>query len=145
MLNEDKIKIMASIALFEKQKGKKIAPVNQYFRGDYVSHHLFRSFFSYLICYLLGTVVWLLYSFDDLMNIVSTDEILSMAEHYILFFVGGMFVYLMLSALVYIRRYNIATRENKIYLAKLKRLDKRYEFLAKSKELTKESKGGQSI
>lgn len=145
MLNEEKIKIMAGIALFEKQKGKRIAPANQFFKGDYISHHLFRSFFSYLICYLLGTAVWLLYSFEELMDIVSTDEILALAKRYTLFFVGGMIVYLLLSALVYTRRYNLASRENKVYLAKLKRLDKRYEFQTKSKELAKESKGGQSI
>lgn len=144
MLNEDKIKLMTGIAMFEKKEGKKIAPANQYFKGDYITRNLFRSFFSYLICYLLGTIVWLLYSFEDLMNIVDTDVILEIAKGYILFFVGGLLIYLILSAMIYGRRYSYASRENKIYLAKLKRLDKRYEFQTKSKELAKESKGGQS-
>ena len=144
MLNEDKIKLMTGIAMFEKKEGKKIAPANLYFKSDFITRNLFRSFFSYLICYLLGTIVWMLYSFEGLMNIVDTDVILEIAKRYILLFVGGLLLYLILAAIIYGRRYNYASRENKIYLAKLRRLDKRYEFQSKSKELAKESKGGQS-
>ena len=49
MLNEDKIKLMTGIALFEKREGKRIFPVNRFFRSDYISRHMFRSFFSYTI------------------------------------------------------------------------------------------------
>lgn len=37
MLNEDKIKLMTGIALFEKREGKHIFPANRYFRSDYIS------------------------------------------------------------------------------------------------------------
>ena len=61
MLNEDKIKLMTGIAMFEKREGKRIFPVNRYFRSDYISRHMFRSFFSYTICYLLCAMIWVLY------------------------------------------------------------------------------------
>lgn len=44
MLNEDKIKLMTGIALFEKREGKHIFPANRYFRSDYISGRILRSF-----------------------------------------------------------------------------------------------------
>ena len=40
--------------------------------------------------------------------------------------------------LVYRKRYEYARRGMKVYVAKLKRLEKRYEFQSRTKELTKE-------
>ena len=36
MLNEEKIQAMTDLAVFEKHQGRKIFPVNQYFKSDYV-------------------------------------------------------------------------------------------------------------
>ena len=45
MLNEEKIKLMTGIAMFEKKEGKKIFPLNRYFKSDYISSHLMAAFF----------------------------------------------------------------------------------------------------
>ncbi len=47
MLSEEKIKIMTNLAMFEKKEGNRIFPVNRYFKSDYISSKLLRSFFSY--------------------------------------------------------------------------------------------------
>ena len=47
MLNEEKIQAMTDLAVFEKHQGRKIFPVNQFFKSDYVGGQLFRSFFGY--------------------------------------------------------------------------------------------------
>ena len=36
MLNEEKIQAMTDLAVFEKHQGRKIFPVNQYFKSDSV-------------------------------------------------------------------------------------------------------------
>ena len=45
MLNEEKIQAMTDLAVFEKHQGRKIFPVNQFFKSDYVGGQLFRSFY----------------------------------------------------------------------------------------------------
>lgn len=57
MLNEEKVRYMTELAIFEKKEGKKIFPVNRYFKKDYVGGHMFRSFFGYTFCYLLFFLV----------------------------------------------------------------------------------------
>ena len=46
MLSEEKIKIMTNLAMFEKNEGNRIFPVNRYFKSDYISSKLLRSFFQ---------------------------------------------------------------------------------------------------
>ena len=47
MLNEEKIRLMTGIAMFEKKMMKESIPANRYFKSDYVGSHLIRSFIAY--------------------------------------------------------------------------------------------------
>ncbi|MEG0687903.1 MAG: hypothetical protein RR466_04365, partial [Hungatella sp.] len=66
MLNEDKIKLMTGISMFEKKEGKKIFPINRYFKEDYIGNHLVRGFLGYTFCWLLGVIIVLLYKLEVL-------------------------------------------------------------------------------
>ena len=76
MLNEEKVRYMTELAIFEKNEGKKIFPINRYFKKDYVGGQMFRSFFGYTFCYCLLLLMWVLYKLDELLNDMSIDEIL---------------------------------------------------------------------
>jgi len=138
MLNEDKIKLMNEIAMFEKRGGENIFPVNRYFRGDYISSRMLRSFFSYTVCYILGVLIWGLYNMEQILNALNLDEVIVFGKKAALFYAAGLAVYLAVTFWVYRKRYEYARRGMKVYLAKLKRLEKRYEFQNRTKELTKE-------
>ena len=138
MLSEDKIKLMTSIAIFEKREGKKIFPINRYFKSDYVSSHLIRAFVSYTICWLLGTVVWLMNDMEIFLNSLDLDALVSLGRGFVSYYAIGLVLYLFVCYRIYASRYEYARKSIKVYTAKLRRLDKRYEFQSKSKELTKE-------
>lgn len=138
MLNEDKIKLMTGIAMFEKKEGRRIFPINRFFQGDYISRHLFQSFFSYTICYFLCMVVWVVYNVEKILNAMTVEEIIATGQDMAFFYAAGLFFYLIITWFVYRRRYEYAKRGMKVYVAKLKRLEKRYEFQNRAKELSKE-------
>lgn len=138
MLNDDKIKLMAGIAMFEKKEGKRIFPVNRYFRSDYISRHMFRSFFSYTLCYLLCAMLWVLYHMQQLLNTLDLSEMVEAGESAVFLYGAGLVLYLIITWLVYRKRYEYSKRGMKVYVAKLKRLEKRYEFQNRARELSKE-------
>lgn len=138
MINEDKIKLMTGIAMFEKREGKHIFPINRYFRGDYISSHMFCSFFYYSASYALCALIWVLYNMEYILNEMSLDGVVEIGKHAAVLYGAGLVLYLMITLVVYWKRYEYAKRGMKIYVAKLKRLEKRYEFQHKAKELTKE-------
>ena len=55
-----------------------------------------------------------------------------------LFYGIGLLIYLAITFYISKKRYSYASRGLKMYVAKLKRLEKRYEFNNKTKELVKE-------
>ncbi len=138
MLNEDKIKLMTGIAMFEKREGKNIFPANRYFQSDYISSRMFRSFFSYTLCFILCVLIWVLYNIERLLNTMNLDEVFVVARKGGILYVIGLLLYLVITFRVCQKRYEYAKRGMKVYVAKLKRLEKRYEFQNRSKELTKE-------
>lgn len=127
MLSEEKIRIMTNLALFEKNEGEKIFPINRFFKSDYISGRLLNSFFSYTTGFFLCLILWGSCNPDRWMNTVKLGSILDMAAVIGIVYGIGLLAYLVISLIVSIRRYDRAGRGMKIYLAKLKRLDKRYE------------------
>ena len=53
MINEEKVKIMDRLALYEKQEGRKYLPVSKYYRSDYIGLALIKNFFLVTIGYCL--------------------------------------------------------------------------------------------
>lgn len=127
MLSEEKIKIMTNLAMFEKNEGNRIFPINRYFKSDYISSKLLRSFFSYTLSFLLGLALWVLCYIERWLNVIRLESLIEVGLKVGGVYAAGLVVYLIISLFVYARRYDYASRGIKVYLAKLKRLDKRYE------------------
>ena len=127
MLSEEKIKIMTNLAMFEKKEGNRIFPVNRYFKSDYISSKLLRSFFSYTLSFLLGIVLWVLCDIEKWLNVMWIESLIELGMKVGAIYLAGLGVYLIISLCIYARRYDYASRGMKVYMAKLKRLDKRYE------------------
>ncbi len=134
MLNEEKIRLMTGIAMFEKKAEKESFPVNRYFKSDYVGSHMIRSFISYTITCILCFILWLLYQFEDILNTMDIEVLISWGRTIGIYYVAGLVIYLLITHRVYSRRYDAALKNMKIYQAKLRRLERRYEAQAASKE-----------
>ena len=140
MLNEEKVGAMTELAIFEKNEGRKIFPINRYFKRDYVGGQMFRSFFGYTFCYLLVLLMWILYKLEALLNEMSIDDLLNCAAKWAKTYVAGLGLYLLITWAVYSRRYDTASRVQLVYVSRLKHLLKRYE--KDRSEKTKDYRGG---
>ena len=94
MLNEEKVRYMTGLAIFEKNEGRKIFPINRYFKKDYVGGQMFRSFFGYTFCYLLMLLLWILYKLDVLLGGMGIEELLKCGKNWGILYVGGLAFYL---------------------------------------------------
>ncbi len=138
MLNEDKIKLMTSIAMFEKREGKHIFPANRYFRNDYISGRMLRSFFAYTVCFILCALMWVLSNMEQLLNMMELDTVIHTAKTGMVLYTAGLAAYLVITWNISSRRYEYAQRGMRVYMAKLRRLEKRYDVQNRTRELTKE-------
>lgn len=134
MLNEDKIKLMTELALFEKKHASQMKTVNQYFKSDYISRNLLRGFISYTLCSILLFGMWVLFNVEVVLSSIGMDELKGLAFRGGALYLGGLFLYVVLTIIVYGGRYEYEERMNRIYIAKLKHLDKRYDIHRRSQK-----------
>ena len=134
MLNEEKIRLMTGIAMFEKKANKEIFPVTRYFKSDYISSRLIRSFLTYSFTCLIGVGMWILYQIEDILNTMDISVLLASAKYIALFYAAGLLVYLGITWAVYSKRYDTASKSMKVYQAKLRRLEKKYSTANGAKE-----------
>ena len=121
MLNEEKVRYMTGLAIFEKNEGRKIFPINRYFKKDYVGGQMFRSFFGYTFCYLL--------------------MLLECGRNWGILYVGGLAFYLFVTWIVYSKRYDYASRSQTMYASRLRHLVKKYDNKDRT-DRTKDNRGG---
>lgn len=134
MLNEEKIKLMTSIAIFEKAEGRNLSLVKRYFKSDYISRNLLRSFLGYTLCWILGLALAVVCRLEDILSIVALEDVVFPFVDYGVWYLLGLLVYLAVTFIVCSRRYSYAARGMKVYTARLKRLQRRYEFQERAKE-----------
>ena len=131
MLNEEKIKLMTSIGMFEKREGKRVFLVNRFFRSDYIGQYMLRAFVGFTFCWMTGTVLVMLYKAEDLFNVVDFSVLWEFVKWYVVAYGVCLLAYLLITCVVYWRRYEYAKRGMKVYVAKMKRLEKRYDLQGK--------------
>ena len=51
MVNEEKVKVMNRLAMYEHGEGRKYLPVSRYYRSDYIGLALIKNFFLVTIGY----------------------------------------------------------------------------------------------
>ena len=127
MLNEDKIKLMTELALLEKKHASQMKTVNQYFKSDYISILLFG--------------MWVLFNVEVVLSSIGMDELKGLAFRGGALYLGGLFLYVVLTIIVYGGRYEYEERMNRIYIAKLKHLDKRYDIHRRARKMERERRG----
>lgn len=134
MLNEEKIRLMTGIAMYEKKANKEIFPVTRYFKSDYVGVRMIRSFLMYTLTCAIILGMWILYQIEDILNTMDLTVLLSSAKTIVILYAAGLVIYLLIAYTVYSRRYDTASKSMKIYQAKLRRLEKKYGAAAGQKE-----------
>lgn len=126
MLNEEKIRLMTGIAMYEKKAEKDIFPVTRYFKSDYVGSHMIRSFITYSLSCLVIFAMWVLYQIEDILNTMDITVLFASVKYLGILYVSGLVLYLLVTYMVYSKRYDTASKSLKVYQAKLRRLEKKY-------------------
>lgn len=140
MLNEEKIRLMTDLAVFEKKNKGRMATVTSYFKSDYISRNMIRGFIGYTLCSIMILAIWILFNMDIFLSTIGIDALTGLAWKGGAFYLVGLVLYMALICVVYSKRYDHQARMNRIYIAKLKHLDKRYEYHSRSRELAREGR-----
>ena len=113
---------MTRMSLYEKKRGLKDRRTNQYFRIDYISKQLMISFFSCTISFAVFIGAYMLYHFEELLVEVYSMDVMGLLKKALFWYIVCLAVLFVLTFVVYLRRYNKATRALSRYFRFLERL-----------------------
>ncbi len=138
MLSEEKIRLMTELAMFEKNHASKMKTVSQYFKNDYISRSLIRGFVSYTLCSIFLFGMWILFNVEVVLNSAGMDELKGLAFRGGALYLGGLFLYVILTVVIYGERYDYSEKMSRIYMVKLKHLDNRYDMNRRARNIERE-------
>ncbi|MDY5021546.1 MAG: hypothetical protein SPE99_04005 [Blautia sp.] len=126
MLNEEKVKIMNRLAMYEQGEGKKYLPVSKYYRTDYIGLALIKNFFLVTIGYGLMLVGLAAYFGEYLMENIHKMNLVRMGIYIVVGYAGVLLLYSLVTYIQYSVKYHRAKKSVKRYYEELTRLEKIY-------------------
>lgn len=120
MVNEERVKQLYKIAIYEQREEKEHYQTGLYYRSDYIGKEIVKSFFTGSIAYLIMVVLWVMSNLDLVMHQINTLEIIDTVVTAIILYVLFLTVYLFVTALVYYVRYKGSKKKLDVYVGDLK-------------------------
>ena len=126
MINEERVKELYHVALYDSKERKMHQQVSQYFKRDYVGKEILKSFFTGTIAFLLILGLMVLYvaqDFVDSINSLDFEELgVKIGISYLIFIL----LYLFVTWVVYAFRYVTERKKLKKYGEHLKNVNRMY-------------------
>lgn len=125
MIDNERVRDMTWLSVFEKREGRKVFKMTKYFRRDYIGLHLLKGFVAGTLTYLLAVALWGVFNMEPLMETIHTMDIPAFGRQLLLIYILFMAVYMAI-ILVYAEiSYHRARKRVKAYSKRLKHMTDR--------------------
>jgi hypothetical protein len=126
MINEERVTEMYHMAVYDQKENRHSRQMNGYYRRDYIGKEMIKSFFSGTIAYVLIVVLFLLGAAEDVIDRLSSMNLVSTGMMLVILYLAFEFLYLLITVRVYRRRFREGRAELKKYYKHLKSVNKMY-------------------
>lgn len=133
LLNENKIKMMTKMAIYEKNDGKKMLKTAKYFKNDYVTLEILKTLVSTTMAYLVIVALYSLCKVDLLVVNMNTFDYAAMSKTVAGYYVALLVIFGIIAGLVYSRRFEQSRKDLKKYFSRLNKLERFYNGQKKKK------------
>lgn len=133
MLNENKIKMMTKMAIYEKNEGKTMLKTAKYYKGDYVSLGVLKTVISVTVAFVVIIILLALCQADSLVDNVNGLDYASMGKSIAGYYVGMTIIFGIISGIVYSSKYENSRKDIKKFFSRLNKLERFYNSQKKKK------------
>lgn len=126
MVNNDKVRLMTKLALYENKQGKEDIRLSKYFKMDYVRYEMIKSIIFATIAYLVILGLIIFYRSEQIIKDALKLDYKSIGIKVLFIYVILITIYGAGSAIFFSYRYNKSRKKLGRYFKLLKRLNKLY-------------------
>ena len=120
MVNEEHVKQLYKIAIYEQNEEKEHRQVGQFYRSDYIGKEVVKSFFTGSIASMIMVALWAISNWNLFMHQINTLEIVDTFVVVVILYVLFLAAYIFVTALVYYYRYKESKKHLDTYIKNLK-------------------------
>ncbi len=126
MLNENKIKMMTKMAIYEKNEGRRMLKNARYYKGDYIAFGVLKSFIATTFSYMILVVMYVLCNLESLVADINTMDYAVIGKKLGGYYVVMLVVFAIITGLVYAYQYDCSRKGMKRYFSRLNKLERFY-------------------
>ncbi|MDF2941396.1 MAG: hypothetical protein K0S01_254 [Herbinix sp.] len=126
MLNNNKIRLMTKLALYENKEGKEDISLSKYYKTDYVRYQVIKSIINATIGYALILVLVFIYKSEYLIKNAVILDYKALGAYVLGFYIMVIAVYGLGSVVGYSIKYDFSRKKLARYYKLLKHLNKIY-------------------
>lgn len=127
MINENRVKKIYKIALYEQKEEKENRSVEHYYRSDYVGKEIIKSFFTGTIAYVVMVLLWIMGNWAEILRQINSLQIFDTVVTILILYAVFLLIYLIVTSVVYNIRYKHYEKQREAYLKNVKRVYQMYE------------------
>lgn len=127
MLNENKVKVMTKMAMYESRQGAEDIKINSYYKRDYVSFKTLVSVLWMTIGYLMVVALGAGVFMDEILKRLSLNFIIMFIIVVVALYLAILLLYVIGASQFYKKKYSDARQRLKKYNHHLTRLNRMYE------------------
>lgn len=124
MLNEQKVKLMTKMAIYEKKHHTAGKSASKCFKTDYVTFGMLKTVFALTVAFIICVALYILYHFEQFMENINALDYAALGKMFFAYYCMMLIAYLVISLIVYSVKYDRSKSEVKKYFANLKKLEK---------------------
>ena len=133
MLNENKVKMMTKMAIYEKNEGKKMLRTAKYYKGDYVSLAVLKSTIATTFAFIIVALMVVLCNTESIIRQINSMDYVALGKKIIVYYVLALIVYAVISGIYSAYQYDKTRSGIKKYVMRLNKLERFYNLQRKKK------------
>lgn len=126
MINQEKVRDMARMAIYETGEGEKVLHISTYQRKDYVALQLLKAFFYGTASFAILLVFWISGQENLFLAIDSMGMLTGLLTSIVVIYIVFMAAYMTFSFFIARKQYDIAVRQSRAYRRRLRRVAASY-------------------
>ena len=105
LLNENKIKMMTKMAIYEKNEGKSMLKTAKYFKGDYIAFGVLKTVIATTFAGVILLAMYFLCNAEGMIRDINNLDYIGLAKKFALYYVIMLIVFCVIAGFVYYFRY----------------------------------------
>lgn len=126
MINNEKVRVMTKLAIYEKNEGKEDIKMNHYYKMDYVRYNILKSIVSITVGYFLILLMIIAYNSEYIISNAVTLDYKAIGTYVLGIYIILLMVYVFITIVCYSFKYDASRKRLGGYYKNLKALRKIY-------------------